>query len=93
VLADHRLGDRRLDALAGPIGEVLIDQLRRVGTAGAAQIAAIEPFTDDSLQLPEQVELWVFPGVAELTEKQAGSKPVKDFRLAHICQMPWHRLR
>ena len=55
VLVDHRLGDRGLDALTGPICEVLINQLRRVGAAGAAQISAIEPFADDPLQLPEQV--------------------------------------
>ena len=70
VLADHRLGKRRLDALAGPIGEVLIDQLRRVGAAGAAQIAAVEPFADDALQLVEEVELGVIAGITELPEQQ-----------------------
>ncbi len=65
MLADHRLGDRRLDALAGPVGDVLVDQLRRVGAAGAAQIAAVEPFAGDPLQLAEQVELRLVAGVAE----------------------------
>ena len=61
-----RFGDRRLDPLAGHVGDLLVEQLGRVGAAGAAQIAAIQPLAGDALQLAEQVQLRLFAGVAVL---------------------------
>jgi len=65
-LADWRCRDRRGNALAGSFGDIVIDQLRRIGAAGATQIAAVEPFARDPLQLPEEIELRIFAGITEL---------------------------
>ena len=70
MFGDHRLGDRGLDTFASPVGDVLVEQLRRVRAASAAQIAAIEPFAGNAFQLVEQVELRVIAGVTEFSEQE-----------------------
>ena len=70
LLAHHGARDRGGDAFAGHVGQFLIHELRRVGAAFAHQ-AGIEPLLGDALELPEQVELGVFAGIAPLGVDQA----------------------
>src|SRR3546814_14653548 len=47
ALVRQRLGDRRLDAVAGHIGDLFVDELRRVGAANTLQVAAVEPLAGE----------------------------------------------
>ena len=57
--------DASSDPLASHVGELLVAELRRVGSALADQMV-IEPLTGDAFQLAEQVELRLLAGVAPL---------------------------
>ena len=47
--------DSGMDAIAGHIGQFLVDQLRRVGPTLADQVI-IQPLFGDALELPEQMQ-------------------------------------
>ncbi len=53
----HRLHNAARNPLTGDVGELLIQQLRRISSALADQMLA-EPVPRDALQLTEEVELW-----------------------------------
>ena len=62
TLAGQRRGDRRLDPLAGHVGDLLVQQLGRIGAAGAAQIAAVQPLPGDAFSWPNRCSFGSSPG-------------------------------
>ena len=65
-----RRGDAGRDPVAGHVGQILVQQQRRV-RAALADEARVEPLLRDPLQLTEQVQLRLLAGVAPLLVEQA----------------------
>ena len=65
VGSDHVVGDGGGDAVASHVGQFLIQELSRFGITFAHQ-TGVEPLLGDALELPEQVEFWVFARIAPL---------------------------
>jgi len=63
TFADEGAGDARGNAFADHVGQFLVHQQGRVGTA-VTDKAVVEPLPGDTFQLAEQVEFWLFAGVA-----------------------------
>ena len=77
--------DRLVNALASPVGQLLVLELGREGVAGAHQMA-VQPATSDLLQLAEEVQLGLFARVPPLGFEQPPGEFVDERVLAHLFQ-------
>src|SRR5690606_319679 len=87
IVASERHGDRGLDPLAGYISDLLIEELRRIGAAGALEIAAFQPLAGDRLELPEEMQLRRFARIAVLLIEKALGQMEQDGRAAHVVEV------
>ena len=85
-LAHESAGDAGGDALAGHVGQHFVFELRRIRAAFADQVA-VEPLLSDALELPKQMELGIFAGVAPFVQDEVGSQLVQNLRGANVSGM------
>ena len=72
--------------MAGHVGELLIQQQRRVRVPLAYQ-AGIKPLLRDALELAEQVELGLLTSVSELRVEQPPGEFIEQRRLPHVAEV------
>ena len=74
------------DAIAGHIGKFLIHEKRRIRAAFAHK-ASVQPLLGDSLQLAEEVELWLLARIAPFGVEEPMGEVEHERRGPHIAQM------
>ena len=85
-LTHEGAGDAGGEALAGHVGKHFVFELRRIRAAFADQVA-VEPLFGDALELPKQVELGIFAGVAPFVQDEVGSQLIQNLRRTNVSGM------
>ena len=86
TLAEKLPGDGRGDAVAGHVGQFLIHEQRRIGSAFAHE-AGVEPLLGDALELTEEMELRLFAWIAPFRVEQPLGDVEDERGGPHIAQM------
>src|SRR5271163_2284891 len=85
-LADELPGYTCRDPIACYVGELLIHELCRIGTARTNKMT-VEPLFGDALELAEKVELRFLTGIAPFRIEQALGEVENERRGPHVAQM------